>query len=348
MLAAIVGVLALIGLYYAFSAPGGPGGPAGPPPPSVLVGNPQTAPLIDEISAVGSLRSNESVVIQPEITGRVSEIAFSEGETVTRGALLIRLDDSVDRAELQQAQAQLALTKANFDRASDLFKRGNASARARDEALAQLRVAEANAALAQAMLEKTAITAPFDGILGLRHVSPGDYVKPGDKVVNLESIDPVKVDFRIPEIHAAVLKTGQEILVMLDALPGKTFKGVVYAIDPLIDPNGRAVILRATVENTEQTLRPGMFARVRLVLSQRDDAIMLPETAVFPIGDKRFVYKVADGKAVRVEVTTGLRREGRVEIVSGLTLSDEVVLEGNFKLQDGRPLTAVREAKPTS
>ncbi|MFZ5914479.1 MAG: efflux RND transporter periplasmic adaptor subunit [Pseudomonadota bacterium] len=350
MLAAVLGVLALVGLYYAFSgpAPGGSGGPAGPPPPTVLVGHPQTAPLIYEISAVGSLRSNESVVIQPEISGRVSEIAFNEGEPVAKGELLIRLDDSVDRAELQQAQAQLALSKANFDRASDLFKRGNTSARARDEALAQLRVAEANAALAQAMLEKTAIIAPFDGILGLRHVSPGDYVKPGDEVVNLESIDPVKVDFRIPEIHAAVLKTGQDITVLLDALPGKSFKGAVYAIDPLIDPNGRAVILRATVENQEHALRPGMFARVNLVLNQREDAIMLPETAVFPIGDKRFVYKVADGKAVRVEVTTGLRREGRVEILSGVTLSDEIVLEGSFKLQDGRPLTAVSDAKPTS
>lgn len=350
MLAAVLGVLALVGLYYAYSGsgPGGPGGPPGPPPPSVLVGHPQTAPLVYEISAVGSLRSNESVVIQPEITGRVSEIAFNEGEPVTKGALLIRLDDSVNRAEVQQAQAQLALTKANFERASDLFKRGNASARARDEALAQLRVAEANVALAQAMLEKTAITAPFDGILGLRHVSPGDYVKPGDKMVNLESINPVKVDFRIPETHAAVLKAGQEVMVTLDALPGKSFKGVVYAIDPLIDPNGRAVILRATVENTQNELRPGMFARVNLVLNQKNDAIMLPETAVFPIGEKRFVYKAVDGKAVRTEVATGLRREGRVEILSGVTLSDAIVLEGHFKVQDGRPLTAVSDAKPTS
>ncbi len=351
-IAAIAAGITLLGVLYFFfggSGPGGPGGPGGgPPPPSVLVGHPQTAPLVYEISAVGSLRSNESVVIQPEITGRVSEIAFNEGEPVARGALLIRLDDSVHRAELQQAQAQLALSRANFERASDLFKRGNASARARDEALAQLRVAEANTALAQALLEKTALTAPFDGVLGLRHVSAGDYVKPGDKVVNLESINPVKVDFRIPEIHAAVLKAGQEITVMLDALPGKSFRGIVYAIDPLIDPNGRAVILRATVENPEHTLRPGMFARVNLVLSQRDDAIMLPETAVFPIGEKRFVYKVADGKAVRAEVATGLRREGRVEILSGVTLSDEIVLEGSFKVQDGRPLTPVSAAKPTS
>ena len=351
-IAAIAAGGALIGLLYFFfggAGPGGPGAPpGGPPPPAVLVGHAQTGPVSHEISAVGSLRSNESVVIQPEITGRVSEISFNEGEAVLKGATLIRLDDSVYRAELQQAEAQLALSKANFERASDLFKRGNAAARTRDETLAQMRVAEANVALGRALLEKTNITAPFDGILGLRQLSPGDYVKPGDKVVNIEDIDPVKVDFRIPEVHAAVLKVGQEIMVMLDPLPGKSFRGSVYAIDPLIDPNGRAVVLRATVENQQGELRPGMFARVNLVLDRREDAIMLPETAVFPMGLKRFVFKVVEGKAVRTEVNTGLRREGKVEIISGVTLEDAIVLEGQQKLQDGRPLTPVSPDKPTS
>lgn len=351
-IAAIAAGAALLGLLYFFfggAGPAGPGGAAGgPPPPSVLVGHAQSGPVSRELSAVGSLRSNESVVIMPEITGRVSEISFNEGEAVLQGATLIRLDDSVYRAELQQAEAQLALSKANFERASDLFKRGNAAARTRDETLAQMRVAEANAALARAMLEKTNITAPFDGVLGLRQLSPGDYVKPGDKVVNIEDIDPVKVDFRIPEVHAAVLKVGQEILVALDPLPGKFFKGAVYAIDPLIDPNGRAVVLRATVENEQHELRPGMFARVNLVLDRREDAILLPETAVFPLGQKQFVFKVADGKAVRAEVETGLRREGKVEIIRGVTLADQIVLEGHFKIQDGRPVTAVSDDKPSS
>ena len=351
-IAAIAAGGTLIGLLYFFfggAGPGGPGAPpGGPPPPAVLVGHAQTGPVSHEISAVGSLRSNESVVIQPEITGRVSEISFNEGEAVLKGATLIRLDDSVYRAELQQAEAQLALSKANFERASDLFKRGNAAARTRDETLAQMRVAEANVALGRALLEKTNITAPFDGVLGLRQLSPGDYVKPGDKVVNIEDIDPVKVDFRIPEVHAAVLKVGQEIMVMLDPLPGKSFRGSVYAIDPLIDPNGRAVVLRATVENEQRELRPGMFARVNLVLDRREDAIMLPETAVFPMGLKRFVFKVVDNKAVRAEVNTGLRREGKVEIISGVTLEDAIVLEGQQKLQDGRPLTPVSADKPTS
>ncbi|MEQ1889479.1 MAG: efflux RND transporter periplasmic adaptor subunit, partial [Alphaproteobacteria bacterium] len=299
-----------------------------------------------EIIAVGSLRSNESVVIQPEITGRVTEITFNEGEAVSKGATLIRLDDSVYRAKLQQAEAQLSLSKSNYERVSDLFKRGNAAARSRDEGLAQMRVADANVALARALLEKTNITAPFDGVLGLRRLSPGDYVKPGDEVVNIEDIDPIKVDFRIPEVHAAVLKVGQDILVALDPLPGKTFRGMVYAIDPLIDPNGRAVLLRARVENLLGELRPGMFARVNLVLSRREDAILLPETAVFPMGLKRFVYKAVDGNAVRAEVETGQRHEGKVEIVKGITLDDMVVLEGHFKVQDGRPLTPITADKP--
>ena len=341
-----VAILAIV--YFGFSGgpPGGPGGPrGGPPPPAVLVGYAQLGPVVHEISAVGSLRSDESVVIQPEISGRVAEISFNEGEAVLKGATLIRLDDSVYRAELQQAQAQQALSRANFERASDLFKRGNAAARARDEALAQMRVAEANVALAQALLQKTNIIAPFDGVLGLRALSPGDYVSPGDRVVNIESIDPVKVDFRIPETHAAVLKPGQEISITLDPLPGKTFKGAVYAIDPLIDPNGRAVLLRARVENVDGQLRPGMFARVNLVIDRRDDAILLPETAVFPVGMKRFTYRVIDGKASRAEVQTGLRRGGKVEILSGITLKDLVVIEGQSKIQDGRPLTQISADK---
>lgn len=334
-------------LVYQFSgpAPGAPGGAGARPPAAVLVGQAETGQVVVELTAVGSLRSNESVVIQPEITGRVSEISFNEGEAVTKGTTLIRLDDSVHRAELQQAEAQLALSKANFERVSDLFKRGNAAARARDEVLAQMRVAEANAALARALLAKTNIIAPFDGVLGLRQLSPGDYVKPGDKVVNIENIDPVKVDFRIPEVHAAVLKVGQVISVTLDPLPGKSFSGMVYAIDPLIDPNGRAVLLRARVENPQGQLRPGMFARVKLQLERREDAILLPETAVFPMGLKRFVYKAVDGMAVRAEVETGMRREGKVEIISGVSLGDMVVLEGHFKLQDGRPLSAISSGK---
>lgn len=351
VIAIAIAAVLLVALFYTFSGPpagsGGPGGPGGgPPPPAVLVGKAQIGSVTHEIIAVGSLRSNESVVIQPEITGRVAEISFNEGEAVVKGATLIRLDDSVYRAELQQAQAQLALSRANYARASDLFKRGNAAERTRDESLAQQRIAEANAALAQALLDKTTMTAPFDGILGLRQVSPGDYVKPGDPVVNIESINPIKVDFRIPEVHAAALKVGQEISVTLDPLPGKTYGGTVYAIDPLIDPNGRAVLLRAHVDNAQTELRPGMFARVKLVLERRDDAIMLPETAVFPMGLKRFVYKVVDGKAARAEVQTGLRRDGKVEIISGITLDDPIVIEGQSKIQDGRPLTQIAADKP--
>lgn len=348
VLAVVAGLLLLIiGLVYWPRGPGGPGGMmGGPPPPSVLVGHAQTGPVVHEISAVGSLRSNESVVIQPEISGRVAEISFNEGEAVTKGASLIRLDDSVYRAELQQAQAQLELSKANFARIADLFKRGNAAARARDEALAQMRVGEANVALAHALLEKTNITAPFDGVLGLRALSPGDYVKPGDRVVNIESIDPIKVDFRIPEIHAAVLNVGQQIAIALDPLPGQKFNGEVYAIDPLIDPNGRAVLLRARVENIQSQLRPGMFARVTLITGRREDAMLLPETAVFPMGLKRFVFLVKEGKAARAEVNTGLRRDGKVEILSGITLEDVVVIEGQSKIQDGRPLTLISADKP--
>ena len=225
LIAGAAAILIAVGIVYFganqfFSEDGKTTAPAGGrPPPVVLVGHPTTGTMLRELSAVGSLRSNESVVIQPEIAGRVAEILFEEGEAIKQSAPLIRLDDTVFRAELRQAQAQLALSRANFERSTDLFKKGAASARTRDEALAEMRVAEANVALAQAILKKTEITAPFDGVLGLRAVSAGDYVNPGQRIVNIEDVDPIKVDFRIPENHASLLAVGQQIEIDLDAVP---------------------------------------------------------------------------------------------------------------------------------
>jgi membrane fusion protein (multidrug efflux system) len=298
-----------------------------------------------EIDAVGSLRSNESVIVRPEIAGRITEILFKEGQTVRKGAPLFRLDAAIARAQVEQARASLALSRANFERVADLLRKGAATQRAYDEAVATLRADEAALALATATLEKTTLVAPFDGVLGLRKVSIGDYVTPGQDLVNIENIDSLKVDFRVPEIHALHLTAGQAIRVTLDAVPGESFQGQVYAIDPAIDPNGRAVILRAQIPNPDGRLRPGMFARVTLLLEERKDAIVVPETALVPIGEEQFVYRVVDEKAALTKVQLGQRRESRVEIVAGLPRDALIVVEGAMKLRDGTP---VRRAKSAS
>ena len=182
-------------------------------------------------------------------------------------------------------------------------------------------------------------SSPFSGTIGLRSVSVGDYVKEGQDLVNLESLDPLKVDFRVPELALSQLRDGQTLQITLDALPDRTYDGRVIAINPLIDANGRAVVIRAQVPNKDGKLRPGMFARVRLFTSGSKDTLVVPEESLFPVGDDKFVYKVVDGKATRQKVEIGARREGRVEILTGLAANDVVVTAGVIKLREGAPVT---------
>jgi len=296
-----------------------------------------------QIEAVGSLRSNESVIIRPEIAGRITEILFDEGQRVRKGAPLIRLDAAIAQAQVEQAKASLVLSRANHERAEDLYRKGAGTQRARDEATSKLRADEAALSLAQATLDKATIVAPFDGILGLRRISVGDYVTPGQDLVNLENIESLKVDFRVPEIFSSNLAAGQAVRVSVDAIPDATYEGKVYAIDPAHDPNGRAVILRARLLNRDGLLRSGMFARVTLLIEERREAIVVPETALVPIGHDHFVFRVVDGKALQTKVRIGQRRQGQVEIIDGLAHDSVIVTEGTVKVRDG---AAVRTIAP--
>ena len=322
--------------------------PAGPPPGSVNVEavKVMTASLPQTITAVGSLRSDESVTLRPEVAGRISSIAFQEGQRVAKGAMLVRLDPAVPQAEAAQSRANLVLAKTKYDRAVDLAKSSFISGQARDEAENNFKVAEASLQLTEAKLAKMDIRAPFSGIIGLRSVSVGDYVKEGADLVNLESIDPLKVDFRVPEVYMRQVQVGQPLQVQLDALPGKTFEGKVFAVNPLIDAAGRAVVVRAMVRNPDTSLRPGMFARVRLITRDARDALVLPEQALVPQGDQQFVYRIADGKALRVRVEVGQRRDAKVEILNGVAKDDLVVTAGQLKLRDGVPVTVAASAPP--
>ncbi len=305
-----------------------------------------TVTLPQTITTVGSLRSDESVTLRPEVAGRISSIAFQEGQRVAKGALLVRLDTAVPQAEAQQARANYVLAKTKFDRAVDLAKSNFISGQAKDEAENNLKVAEASLQLAEAKLAKMDLRAPFSGIIGLRSVSVGDYVKEGADLVNLEAIDPLKVDFRLPEVYMRQVQVGQALQIQLDALPGKTFEGRVFAVNPLIDAAGRAVVIRAIVRNPDTSLRPGMFARVRVITRDAQEALVLPEQALVPQGDQQFVYRVVDGKAVRTKVEVGQRRDAKVEILNGLGKDDVVVTAGQLKLRDGAPVTYAAAAKP--
>jgi membrane fusion protein (multidrug efflux system) len=305
-------------------------------------------PLPQTITAVGSLRSDESVTLRPEVAGRVDAILFKEGQNVSKGMTLVRLDPAINQAEVQQAKANLILAKSKYDRAVELSQRNFISGQAKDEAENNLRVAEAAVALVEARLAKTEIKAPFSGVIGLRVVSVGDYVKEGADMVNLEAIDPLKVDFRVPETYMRQVQPGQTLTVTLDALPGRKFDGKVLAVNPLIDAAGRSVVIRAIVRNADTSLRPGMFTRVSLITRDEKDALVIPEQAIVPQGEEQFVFRIVDGKAARVKVDIGQRRDGKVEVLKGLDDHDMVVTAGQLKLREGMPVTISTAPGPAS
>lgn len=316
----------------------------GPPTIPVEAAKVESGPLSERVVAIGSLASNESIVVRPEMAGRVVEIGFEEGQPVKKGDLLIRLDASLNQAEITETEARLKLAERNFERIEGLASNRIATERSRDEARSNLDVSTAALELAKVKLEKTRLVAPFDGIAGLRQVSVGDYVTTGQDLFNLEDIDPIKVDFRVAEKFLPAIRTGQTIEISVDAYPGRNFEGKVYAIDPRIDAAGRSIVLRARVDNQEGILRPGLFARVTLVLELKPEALTIPEQAIVPRGDSQFVFKVIDGKVQQTKVTIGTRRNGRVEIVEGLSNGDTVVTAGHQKLREGAGVKIIGEA----
>ena len=328
------------------AASGAPAKAQGGPPAGIAVEAMRPTPtrLPQSLTTVGSLRSEETVIVRPEIAGRVALLAFREGQRVAKGDVLVRLDDSVQKADLERARANLVLSKSKFERAEDLRAKGFISGQARDEAENAFKVAQADAELAAARLAKAEIRAPFSGTLGLRSVSVGDYVKEGQDIVNLEEIDPLKADFRVPEVFLSQVKAGQVLQVTMDALPDRTWPGQVYAINPLVDANGRAIAIRAQVPNADGKLRPGMFARVRLLTSDVRDSLVIPEESIFPVGDDKYVYKVVDGRAQRQRIEIGQRRDGKVEVLAGLGAQDRIVTAGVVKVRDGAALKVAEPA----
>ncbi|KQU49982.1 hypothetical protein ASG72_18405 [Bosea sp. Leaf344] len=314
----------------------------------VEVGKVELMTVNEEVEALGTLAADESVVIAPEIAGRVVALGFKEGDRVKKGQELVKLDTAILDAELKQLQADLGLARDTFERNRSLSQRGVGTQVALDEATAKLASAEARVQLAQAKLAQSTIRAPFDGVVGLRSVSVGDFVAGGKTLVTLTNIDPIKVDFRVPEIFLSRVKVGQAISIKVDALAGREFEGRIFAIDPVVDINGRAIRLRASVPNADLALKPGLFARIVIQVDQRENAMVVPETAVMPDGVGKMVYVVENGKAKRVSVEIGKRLPGKVEVVKGLTSGMQIVTAGQMRLRDGATVAIKEKPVQTS
>ncbi|MFY7940339.1 MAG: efflux RND transporter periplasmic adaptor subunit [Burkholderiaceae bacterium] len=330
---------------------GGPGAGGPARPTAVEVAQVEKAMLVDETQSVGSLKSNQGVVLRPEVGGRVNQVLFKDGQRVKKGQLLVQLDDQLPAAQVMQATAELSIAQANHKRNQELVAQNFISKRSLDESDAALQVAQAKLALAQATLQRLKVYAPFDGVAGLRQINVGDYLKDGADMVNIEDIEAVLLDFRLAERFQSKVKPGQKAQVTFDALPGRKFTAMIQAIDPLIDANGRSVGVRGCIDNRQMQLRPGMFARVNAVFGERADAMVIPEEAIVPQGGRSFVVKVVPGPnkgeliSERVTVKVGLRQPGKVEILEGLSVGDSVVIAGQQRLQkDG---TLVRIVDPS-
>ena len=359
-------------------AAGGSGRAGGGGKPTVEVAQVELMDLVDETQTVGSLRSRQGVVLRPEVSGRITQLNFRDGDRVKKGQLLVQFDDQLPAAQVQQAQAELNIAKANNTRNAELVAQNfisrrtldesaaaqqvaeaklpaqdSLSRRTLDESAAAQQVAEAKLALARATQSRLKIIAPFDGLAGIRSVNVGDYLKDGADIVNLEDMDAIFVDYRLPERFQTKIRRGQSSAVELDALPGRKFAATVLAIDPLIDANGRSVGVRACIDNRRLQLRPGMFARVNAVFGQRNSARVIPEEAIVPQGGKQFVIKVVNGSTPnsrvtqRAEVKLGLRSPGKVEVLEGLEPGETVVTAGQQRLQrDGTEVRVIDLAPP--
>jgi len=318
-------------------------GAAAAGPVTVEVGRVQAMTLADDAQAVGTLRARQSVLLKPEVSGRITRLGFSDGQRVKRGQLLIQLDDALQAAQLQQAEAQEAIARTQLQRNRELLAQSFVSPSVVDQAEATLKVATAQVALARAQLERLQVRAPFDGVAGIRLVNLGEYVKDGSELVSVEDASSMWVDFRLPERFVPRLRLGQDVDLSLDALPGQGLKARIEALDSQLDANGRSMLVRARLQGDTSALRSGLFARVRVVFALREQALIVPEEALVPQGGKQYIVKLVDAGdgrgplSQRIEAQLGMRVPGKVELLSGVKAGDRVVTAGQARLMRGEP-----------
>jgi membrane fusion protein (multidrug efflux system) len=323
---------------------GGPGaGTRGAGPTFVSVAPVRQERLTQKLEALGNALANESVDVSSKTSNVVASVTFRDGERVRKGQLLVRLDDSQARADVAAAEAAVAESERLYNRSRELMSSEALSRAQFDQLEATLKANRARLAAAQARLDDTVIRAPFSGRVGLRRVSVGALISPGDVITTLDDTSVIKLDFSVPENFLATLREGLAVRATAPAFPGRTFTGQVASIDSRVDLNTRSVMVRALLANEDGALRPGMFLNVSLAKDDRE-ALVIPEQALTPEAERQCVFVVNDGKAERREVRIGGRRPGSVEVLAGLSAGERVVVEGTQKIRDGAPVRATEIA----
>ena len=333
----ILSVLVLLAIWpIGCGGPGGEGGRFAMPPMPVEVTPVNTQRVEDKFEAVGTIEAIEAITVVGEIDAVVKDLPFKEGGYLRRGTLIALLDDSQLSAELARAEALRGQSKATHDRVKSVVDQGAGAPQDLDDAAAALKVADANLAVARARFEKTRITAPFDGIIGARRVSVGTFLRQGQPIADFANIDEIRVIFSAPERYLARLNADAAVTVYSTAFSGDPLRGRIAVIEPVIDPVTRSARVVARVQNVGRKFRPGMSANISAVLSERPNALTIPNEAVFGSGNQTFVFIVKQDSTVsRVPLTLGTRLPDVVEVLDGLEPGMRVVRAGHQKLFDG-------------
>lgn len=325
-------------------AEGGEGGGGGPPggfamPVEVAVARRDT--VVDALQATGQIEAIQSIELKPEIEGRVTAILIREGQTVGQGTALFRIDDAELKAQVARAEADWDLANQALKRTRDLLAQNASSAADLEQAEATERSTRAQMELLKVRQDRTTVRAPFSGVVGRRSVSLGDYVTTSSTLISLQTVDPQRATFQVPERYAEKLEQGQRVQIRVAALQNQEFTGIVDFVDPVVQLPARTILVKAQVPNGRRQLQSGMFIEARLATETRPNAVLVPEEAIVPMQGANFVWVVVDGKAARRQVGIGIRIPGYVEIRSGVDEGEQVVVGGMERIaMDGMPVNA--------
>lgn len=315
---------------------------------SVIVQSAELKEFSDIVEAIGTLKAQESVMLTPSVSDTIKKIHFDDGQAVLRGDLLVELMDDEERAQLNEAEANVTEANLQYERIKELTERGSATASALDEQIRRRNEVRSRLAVARARIADRQIRAPFDGVLGLREVSEGSLVTTQTAITTIDAVQIMNLDFDVPERFLSTLKKGLQVVARVEAYEGQDFVGTVRTVGSRVDPATRLVTVRAEVDNKDMILRPGMLMTVRLI-ARSWQAVSVPEEAIIPTGGIAYVFVIKDDVAERRRVELGIRRPGYVEVTTGLDADDLIVTEGAFRLgrggvkvsprnPDGRPL----------
>ncbi len=306
--------------------------------PGVIVAQARTDRLTDRVEALGTLLAIESVTLTASVTETVTDIRFDDGDRVEAGQVLVEMTSAEEHALLEEARATVDEAKRQYQRVKSLANQGTAARSLLDQRRREWDTARARLSAIESRLADRLVKAPFTGVVGLRNISLGALVEPGEPITTLDDDSTMKLDFAIPSVHLSAMEPGMVVVARARAYRERVFRGEVRGVDSRVDPVTRSILVRAILPNPDGALKPGMLMEVELAVNPRD-ALLVPEEALIPLGTRQSVLVVEDGRAAQRSVRIGSRRPGEVEVLEGLREGERVITHGAVKVRPGQAVT---------